>query len=169
MNRQIVPTVIGAAVMGGVLVVAGLLRRAPSAVSDHPDLASAVAAPAVAQRPTAAVAPAPAQDRWSAPVASTLAPAPGDEAGLMNRLRFVEDRDPALAIELAREGNRRFPLGSDGAERAAIIVKSLARQGHLSEARGEAETMVNQYAGTGWALEVEQNTGAHPRETTPRR
>jgi hypothetical protein len=44
-----------------------------------------------------------------------------------------------------------------------IEVKSLARQGHLSEARGAAEAMVNKYAGTPWALEVERHTGAHPR------
>jgi hypothetical protein len=85
-----------------------------------------------------------------------------DEAALMARLRGIEDADPAQALDLAREGNRRFPESADAAERAAIVVKSLARTGHLSEARGEAETMVNRYAGTPWALDVERHMGAHP-------
>jgi hypothetical protein len=45
---------------------------------------------------------------------------------------------------------------------AAMVVKSLARQGKASEARAEAEEMVNKYVGTRWAREVEQHTGAHP-------
>jgi hypothetical protein len=82
----------------------------------------------------------------------------------MARIRLAEETDPARALELAREGNRHFPEGSDAAERAAVVVKSLARQGYWSEARGEEETMVDRYPGTRWALEVEQHTGAHPRE-----
>jgi hypothetical protein len=85
-----------------------------------------------------------------------------DEGSLMTQLRSVEESDSVLALELAREGNRRFPESSAAAERAAIIVKSLAREGKLSEARGEAEVMVNRYAGTSWAALVEQHTGAHP-------
>jgi hypothetical protein len=85
-----------------------------------------------------------------------------DEAALMARLRGVEDRDPVLARSLAEEGNRRFPNSPDAAERAAVAIKSLALQGRASEARGEAERMVNEYPGTKWALEVEQHTGAHP-------
>ena len=85
-----------------------------------------------------------------------------DEGSLMTKLRSVEDSDSEVALELAREGDRRFPESSAAAERAAIIVKSLAREGKLSEARGEAEAMVNRYAGTSWAALVEQHTGAHP-------
>ncbi len=88
-----------------------------------------------------------------------------DEATLMNRLRRIEDSDPTLALELAREGDARFPGSANSAERAMIVVKSLARQGSLSEARGKAEVMVNEYAGTRWALEVEQHTGAHPHRS----
>jgi len=80
----------------------------------------------------------------------------------MARLHGVDGTDPRQALALAREGNERFPNGPGAAERAAIVVKSLALQGRLSEARGEAEIMVNRYAGTRWAREVEQHTGAHP-------
>jgi hypothetical protein len=86
-----------------------------------------------------------------------------EETGFMTELRRVAASDPVRGLELAREGQRRFPNGEAAAERAAIVVRSLAMQGRLSEARGEAELMVQRYAGTSWAREVEQQTGAHPR------
>lgn len=96
-----------------------------------------------------------------------LAPAassgPVDESRLMARVRSAEATAPDIALQLAREGNLRFPGSPDAAERAAVVVRCLAQLGRVSEARGEAEIMVNQYAGTPWALEVERHTGAHPR------
>jgi hypothetical protein len=86
-----------------------------------------------------------------------------EEPGFMNELRRVAASDPVRGLELAREGQLRFPNGAAAAERAAIVVRSLAVQGRLSEARGEAELMVQRYPGTSWAREVEQQTGAHPR------
>lgn len=81
----------------------------------------------------------------------------------MQQLRALTATNPARALELARAGQERFPESPYAAERAGRIVKSLALLGRASEARGEAERMVNRYAGTAWALEVEQHTGAHPR------
>ncbi len=86
-----------------------------------------------------------------------------DESELMEKLRKAQDTDDyVLSYDLGREGLRRFPDSPDAPEMAAMVVKSLARQGKLSEARAEAETMVNKYAGTHWAREVERHTGAHP-------
>ena len=101
----------------------------------------------------------------SLPVAApgAAAPVPSEEASLMATLHGIGDRDPARSLELARDGNQLFPNSPNAAERAAIVVKSLALEGHLSEARAEAEAMVNQYPGTAWAAEVERHTGAHPR------
>jgi hypothetical protein len=94
---------------------------------------------------------------------SHLTPPPSmDEATLMAAMRDAETTMPGIALELAREGERRFPDSADAAERAAAAVKCLARLGRVPEARGEAEIMVNRYAGTTWALEVERHTGAHP-------
>lgn len=90
-------------------------------------------------------------------------PSTPSENELMGRLRDLEDVDAAAALALARDGDLRFPNGIGAAERAYVEIKSLARQGHLSEARGAAERMVNEYRGTPWALEVERHTGAHPR------
>jgi type IV secretory pathway VirB10-like protein len=85
------------------------------------------------------------------------------ETELMERLRKAQDTDEyQLSYDLAREGLRRFPDSSDAPEMAAMVVKSLARQGKASEARVEAEEMVNKYVGTSWAREVERHTGAHP-------
>jgi hypothetical protein len=85
------------------------------------------------------------------------------EPELMEKLRKAQDTDDyVLSYDLAREGLRRWPESSDAPEMAAMVVKSLARQGKVSEARAEAEEMVNKYAGTHWAREVERHTGAHP-------
>jgi len=84
-----------------------------------------------------------------------------DELAFMQRLR--ESQDPSLALELARAGDRRFPAGSGAAERGAIIARSLAKLGRISEARAEAERLVRDYPDTPWALEVEAHTGAQPR------
>ena len=96
----------------------------------------------------------------SAPNPPALA-APPSEASLMARLRDLESTDPALAVELAREGNRRFPEGDGASERASILIHALASLGRASEARGEAEDMVNRYPDTEWVREVERFTGAH--------
>ena len=109
----------------------------------------------------------------SAPPTSSPPPAPKravaarpkslTESELMEKLRKAQDTDEfVLSYDLAREGLRRFPDSADAPEMAAMVVKSLARQGKTSEARAEAETMVNKYAGTHWAREVERHTGAHP-------
>ncbi|MGA3123146.1 MAG: hypothetical protein ABSF69_20435 [Polyangiaceae bacterium] len=153
--------------MIGIVVVCGLvigfllvLRRSQRA----PPLPLAEAQPASAAQESepAPIAPAlGATPAWSLAPASSATP-PSDEASLMQRLRAIEDSDPAQALDLARDGDRRFPKSRDSAERAMIEVKSLAREGKLSEARGAAEVMVNQYPGTPWALEVERHTGAHP-------
>jgi hypothetical protein len=85
------------------------------------------------------------------------------ESELLEKLRKAQDTDAyMLSYELAREGQRRFPDSENAPEFAAMVIKSLARQGKLSEARAEAETMVNRYVGTHWAREVERHTGAHP-------
>ena len=101
------------------------------------------------------------------PITSVAAPSKSssgtgfDEEELMRLLRSARDKDPTLAIQLAREGNRRFPGSPDAPERASVLIHALAEQGHSSEARGEAEDMVNRYPDSAWVREVERFTGAH--------
>ena len=100
----------------------------------------------------------------AAPVVAAPAPAPNgsfDEDELMRLLRSARGNDPKLSAELAREGNRRFPASAAAPERASILIHALAEQGLASEARGEAENMVNRYPDSGWVREIERFTGAH--------
>jgi hypothetical protein len=162
MRTRVVLCVGGALALA--LATAGVVALWPA---DHaPRIASA---PQGSDDPTTtADAPPRGNDADGSPTAAVAAPAspgavaPLDETALMATMRSAETTAPDLALELAREGNRRFPGSPDAAERAAAVVQCLARMGRVSEARGEAEIMVNQYAGTPWAREVEQHTGAHP-------
>jgi hypothetical protein len=79
----------------------------------------------------------------------------------MRRLRGAGSQDTALAVELAREGNRRFPASTAAPERTSILIHALADQGLASEARAEAEDMVNRYPDSSWVREIERFTGAH--------
>ncbi len=79
----------------------------------------------------------------------------------MAQLRSIKDSNPAAAIDLARDGNRRFPDSVDAPERHSILIHALADAERRSEARGEAEHMVNHYPDSEWVREVERFTGAH--------
>ena len=76
-------------------------------------------------------------------------------------MHALEDSNPTRALELSRQGQSLWPTGPRAAEFAATEVKCLYRLGKPSEGRGVAETMVNKYVGSPWAIEVERQTGAH--------
>ena len=112
-------------------------------------------------------APAPARTA-AAPRPPALLTAPTaaptgqlNEPQLMARLRSIKDSNPVAAIDLARDGNKRFPDTADAPERASILIHALANAEQRSEARGEAEQMVNHYPDSEWVREVERFTGAH--------
>ncbi len=155
----------GAAVTLVVLVGFGAVwvRRAGDSAAAHPQAPDAPPSPpsAAIPPPLAAVLPSPAPSERGAAPASAPSPPRLDESTLMVRLRSVKDDDPGAAIDLAREGNRRFPGGPDAPERSSILIHALAGQGRSSEARGEAEDMVNRYPDSSWVREVELFTGAH--------
>jgi TolA-binding protein len=89
-------------------------------------------------------------------------PARPTEASLMERLRKARAAGQhALAIQLAREGNRRFPDSAFAPERHSILIHSLADNEQRTEARGEAEQMVNHFPDSDWVREIERFTGAH--------
>jgi hypothetical protein len=109
--------------------------------------------------------PAPtAQKPMDAPVrpaAMAVPSVPSDEPALMAELRRIGPTDPERAIALARQGNQRFAGSADAPERTSILIHALATRGLSSEARGEAEDMVNRYPDSHWVREIEQFTGAH--------
>jgi hypothetical protein len=136
-----------------------LVPGAPSG----PRLAPGRAAEPLAPVAPVALTPAPVvvQTVPSPAAGPAAAPEPSDEASLMAELRRVKDQNPALVEKLAREGNRRYPNSPDAPERASLLIHALAIQGRASEARGEAEDMVNRYPISPWLLEIEAFTGAH--------
>jgi len=150
---------IGAAVALG-LVGAAVWRgeSARPATSREPASKSDPGVPA-ANDAASAADPAPSLLVPRAPPVPT--PAPQDEASLMAQLRRLADEDPARAIELAREGNKRFPGSPDASERTSILIHALAREGFATEARRTAEDMVNHFPDSRWVQEIEQFTGAH--------
>ncbi len=151
------------AVAGALVAVCGVRQAPPEEV--HPAAAAESAAPVESAAPAAPWASATTATLVEAGAALAVSgePEPSSEDAWMQRLRAIEDGDPAAALVLARHVDAQFPNGEGAAERAMIEVKSLARQGNIREARGAAEQMVNRYPGTPWALEVERHTGAHPR------
>jgi hypothetical protein len=170
-------TVSGAIVVSllvGATVVIGECRssRIHEDASGEPAETASPVRPSVL--PVASVLSSPPSTPGASPAVATgpiaaIADASFDEDSLMAQLRALVDVDPARAYDLAKQGARLFPNSADAPEMAALAVKSLARQGKRSEARGEAETMVNRYPDSPWAREVEQHTGAHPHrdQTAP--
>jgi hypothetical protein len=79
----------------------------------------------------------------------------------MKQLRGLAGTDRRRAIELAREGNARFPDSPEASERTAILIHALAGEGYASEARKAAEDMVNHYPDSSWVRDIEEFTGAH--------
>jgi hypothetical protein len=164
-RRRTLTLAASAGVIGAIVLFAGR--------HGHPDPhGAALDEPSVTASPDEDRAPAPqpaastvASATSVAASAETTAPAPAasgfDETELMRLLRSARGNDPGLAVELAREGNRRFPTSPDAPERASILVHALTDQGHASEARGEAEDMVNRYPDSSWVHEIERFTGAH--------
>jgi hypothetical protein len=94
--------------------------------------------------------------------------APVDEDALMTTLRELGQRDPEQSIQLAREGNRRFPKGSGASERAWIVCKSLTNLARFDQAREEAQRMAEKYPGDPWTVDVIKHIliqpGTHPSQ-----
>ncbi|HVT10595.1 MAG TPA: hypothetical protein VHO67_24210 [Polyangia bacterium] len=156
-NRALPPLLTGAVLVACVAGVALWRVRAASRDDAPPPQSAAAAEPGPAAPPPAPTPPSPPKP----PALSEHDLAQLDEARLMTRLRTVAQSDPALAITLAREGNRRFPHGADVAERTSILIHALSATGQPMEARGEAERMVNDLPDSAWVREVERFTGAH--------
>jgi hypothetical protein len=96
-------------------------------------------------------------------VPSTPEPAvPYDENVLMNTLRELGDSAPQRSLEMAREGNLRFPNSPDAAERAWYVCKSLVNLENFYDAREEAKAMVAKYPGTPWASDIQRHLLVNP-------
>jgi hypothetical protein len=152
---------IAAALLLGVAVMLAARRDNRPIAAKSADTSSLEVGPQPAP-PSPAMPTVESPSRPVAPPAPSAAPPQEDEAALMRRLRRMLVEDPEVAIEVARAANARFPQSAGAPERASIVIHALAALGRPSEARGEAEQMVNEYPDSSWATEVEAFTGAHP-------
>jgi hypothetical protein len=150
------------AVLGCVGAIGILSRSEPRPVGTAPASGVLAATPKpAAPEPGPAPTPRAALVTPPAMVASALADTPTEDS-LAATMHTLEDSKPERALELARQGQALWPAGPRAAEFAATEVKCLYRLGKPSEGRGAAETMVNKYPSSPWAVEVEKQTGAHP-------
>jgi hypothetical protein len=94
-----------------------------------PPPASAVQAPPHPAPPKGAPAPNPRESAKSGP----------SEAQLLESARAALSKDPARALALAREHERRFPRGALTQEREVIAIQALARLERDAEARRRAQ------------------------------
>jgi hypothetical protein len=155
---------VAAVVAGGAILLLGRGPRKPPVAASADDVEVAPSVPVAA--------PAPAVAPQSSPVAAAAAPlrrAPGpagslpsSEDQLMTTLRDLGASDPARTLDLAREGNRRFPSSADAPERSWMICKSLAALGHFAAAQDEARQVVARYPGTTWAGDLRRHLLTQP-------
>jgi TolA-binding protein len=157
----------------GVVVALGRHRQEVVVPQDPSEGAERETEPPAASMPVPVPAPAPVP--VSAPVMAgrpspAAAPAPAiTESALMAAIRDLGASDPARALELARDGNRRFPKSADAAERSWTICKSLAALGRFNDAQVEARLLVHQYPDTTWAGDVTRHLLTQPLEDPSQR
>jgi hypothetical protein len=126
--------------------------KIPEATAVHVDPPNAVAEPTATPDDASPISPAPAD----------VATGHRSEGQIMAKLHVLAQTDPEASLELAREGNARFPDSPDAPERGWIVVKSLTNMRRFDEARDEAKIMVARYRGTSWATDVERHVLVHP-------
>jgi len=80
----------------------------------------------------------------------------------MAKLRDLEESDPILTLQLAREGNAQYPDSPDAPERQWMVAKALTNMGLFDEARVEAEFAVKQYPGTSWTNDLQRHVLSNP-------
>jgi hypothetical protein len=152
-----------------VLAAIGWYLRSPAGDSPRPQRRASDPAvtPTVIDRAGPAAEPnSPAAGEPLQPVsvaaATPPAPAPLDEHSLMSTLRELGDSAPQKSLQLARDGNVRFPNSPDAAEREWYVCKSLVNLEDFYGAREEARSMVAKYPDTPWASDVERHLLVNP-------
>ncbi|HET9956023.1 MAG TPA: hypothetical protein VFQ61_16065 [Polyangiaceae bacterium] len=90
------------------------------------------------------------------------------DAELMNSLHELGWSNPTKTLELARQGNSRFPSSANAPERASLIIRALSSLGRQEEARVEAKKMLETYPRSSWTEDVHKhmfvNPPTHPAE-----
>jgi hypothetical protein len=133
----------------------GPVRAAP-AVAQAP-------APARPAAPVAAPVAAPAQPAPpAAPAAPAATPSPAEDAQIAS-VRAEVDVHPAIAVQLAEEGDRRFPDGRHAPERAYLKMRALVHLDDIVAARDAATAFFERHPNDPFGEYVWRLTGVRPR------
>jgi hypothetical protein len=102
----------------------------------------------------------------SSPKQALLAVSP-DETALMDRIRKDVRSDPQTAVNLADEGEQRFPDSPLREEREALAIDALINMQKMGSARGRADLFLRRYPNGKYAAHVGNMTGVHPTPSGP--
>ena len=94
--------------------------------------------------------------------ASTL-----NEATLMQEIRQSATQNPASALALVEEGERRFSESTSSEERSALAIRALINLQRIGAARGRAAIFLQRYPNGPYSNEVAAKTGMHPVPNAP--
>jgi len=137
-----------------IIIAAALaLRRPPGTPGAEPPAGSPAA-------PSDPGAPPSDRDAGAGARAPDLAASP--ELELMTRLRAVVDTDPAAALNIADEGERRFRDGALADERHFLEMRALVHLNRIVDARDRAREFYVRFPTSPWAERVFRLTGLHP-------
>jgi TolA-binding protein len=76
----------------------------------------------------------------------------------------LEETNPPLSLQLAREAVARFPDSPNAPEFEWDVVKALTNLERFKEAQDEARIMVRKYPGTSWTNDIQRHVLSNPQE-----
>jgi hypothetical protein len=94
-------------------------------------------------------------------------PATSDESSVMADLRAKAKANPAVALSLADDSDRRFGESISAEERRALAIQALIDLGHIGEARSRAYRFLERYPNGPYSAHVAAMTGVHVTPTGP--
>jgi hypothetical protein len=100
-------------------------------------------------------------------VVTSAKPIDLDESSLMARLHDQLQPDPASALALAEEGERRFPDSPGAEERGALAIQALINLDRIGAARSRAYKFLARYPDGLYSAHVAAMTGVHPTPAGP--
>ena len=96
-----------------------------------------------------------------------LQPVETDEPSLMEKIRASTKSDPATALTLSQEGERRFGNSTFAEERSALAIQALINQDRIGAARSRAYQFLEHYPNGPYSAHVAAMTGVHVTPTGP--
>jgi hypothetical protein len=86
------------------------------------------------------------------------------EASLLAKLHELEETNPPLSLQLAREAVARFPDSPNAPEFEWNVIKALTNLERFGEAQDEARIMVRKYPGTSLTNDIQRHVLSNPQE-----